>query len=67
MKSEKKMEAKSKKLFGITAGLFLFFTVFTLMVLLVDVQPIGPEESKVGLATINQSVFECFPYCQVRG
>ena len=60
MKSEKKMEAKSKKLFGITAGLFLFFTVFTLMVLLVDVQPIGPEESKVGLATINQSVFECF-------
>ena len=60
MKSENKMEAKSKKLFGITAGLFLFFTVFTLMVLLVDVQPIGPEESKVGLATINQSVFECF-------
>ena len=59
MKSEKKMESKSKKLFGITAGLFLLFIVFTMMVLLVDVQPVGPEGSKVGLATINQSVFEC--------
>ena len=59
MKSEKKMESKSKKLFGITAGLFLLFIVFTMMVLLVDVQPVGPEGSKVGLATINQSVFGC--------
>ena len=59
MKSERKMESKSKKLFGITAGLFLLFVVFTLMVLLVDVQPVGPEGSKVGLAIINQSVFGC--------
>ena len=59
MRSEKKIDSKSKKMFGITAGLFLLFIVFSLMVLVVDVQPIGPEESKVGFATINQSVFGC--------
>ena len=59
MRSEKKIDSKSKKMFGITAGLFLLFIVFTLMVLVVDVQPIGPEESKVGFATINQFVFGC--------
>lgn len=59
MRSEKKIDSKSKKMFGITAGLFLLFIVFTLMVLVVDVQPIGPEESKIGFATINQFVFGC--------
>ena len=59
MRSEKKIDSKSKKLFGITAGLFLLFIVFTMMVLLVDVQSIGPKDTKVGLATINQSVFGC--------
>ncbi|MBQ2120212.1 MAG: phosphoesterase PA-phosphatase, partial [Peptococcaceae bacterium] len=59
MRSEKKIDSKSKKMFGITAGLFLLFIVFTLMVLVVDVQSIGPKDTKVGLATINQSVFGC--------
>ena len=39
-----------------SAILFGAFVLLTLLVLKVDVQPIGPEESKIGLATINHMV-----------
>lgn len=54
------MQKKSKKPLIITGVLFLFFAVLTVMVKTVDVQSIGPEQSVVGLATINQFVFEFF-------
>lgn len=54
------MQKKSKKPLIITGVLFLLFAVLTVMVKTVDVQSIGPEQSVVGLATINQFVFEFF-------
>ena len=52
------MNVKSKKLFSITGALFLLFIAFTVVVLTMDVRPIGPDGSLVGLATVNQWVFE---------
>lgn len=51
---------KSKKNFVITGALFLLFAVFTILVKTVDVQPIGPEQSSVGLASLNQFVHALF-------
>lgn len=49
---------KSKKSFVVAIVLFLLFAGFTAIVSFVDVQPVGPEQSKIGLATLNQFVFE---------
>ena len=42
----------------ITAVLFLLFAAFTIVIAAVDVRPIGPEQSMVGLAAVNQFVFD---------
>lgn len=49
---------KTKTMFLTAAVLFLLFTGFTVLVSAVDVQPIGPEGSEVGLAALNQWCFE---------
>ena len=54
------MQKKLKKYLIITGGLFLIFILFTVMVKTVDVQPVGPDRSKVGLASVNQCVFKFF-------
>lgn len=46
-------QKQSKKNFIVAGVLLLLFVIYTIMVMTVDVQPIGPEGSKVGFATIN--------------
>ena len=51
MKEKKK---KVKKSFIVTAGLLVLFLIYTLAIMFVDVQPIGPQGSSVGFAKLNQ-------------
>ena len=50
------MKKETKKNFGIAAILLGAFVVWTAAVQLVDVQPIGPQGSTVGFATVNSWV-----------
>ena len=50
------MKKETKKNFGIAAILLEAFVVWTAAVQLVDVQPIGPQGSTVGFATVNSCV-----------
>ena len=47
------MKKETKKNFGVAAILLGVFVLWTVAVRLVDVQPIGPQGSAVGFATIN--------------
>lgn len=47
------MKKKSKQQLFIAVGLLAAFIVWTVLVRLVDVQPIGPEQSTVGFAALN--------------
>lgn len=49
---------KVRRNFYVTGALFLLFAVLTVSVMKVDVRPIGPENSYVGLGAVNQFVFE---------
>ena len=50
------MKKETKKNFGIAAILLGAFVLWTVAVRLVDVQPIGPQGSGVGFATVNSWV-----------
>lgn len=47
------MKMKNRRNFYIAAGLLAAFVLWTVLLCLVDVQVIGPRDSKVGFATIN--------------
>lgn len=49
---------KSRKTGFLAGVLLILFLAWTILVSFVDVRAIGPEQSKVGLATLNQFVFE---------
>ena len=49
---------KEKKNLFICAGLILFAIIYTCLVKVVDVQPVGAEGSNIGFATINKFVFD---------
>ena len=51
------MKGKSSIGWIVAGALLALFVIFTVVVSLVDVQPIGPLESSVGLATVNGAVF----------
>ena len=57
-RKEKRMSRESKRNFSIAGVLLLFFVLFTIAVLKVDVQAIGPKNSSVGLASVNGFLFE---------
>ena len=52
------MQRKSKTYFIVTGMLFLSFIIFTVLVKIIDVKPIGPRGSEVGFATINHFFFQ---------
>lgn len=52
------MQQQTKRSFLFTGLFFLASILFTLLVQTVDVQPIGPEQSMVGFATINRFLFQ---------
>lgn len=54
------MKTKNTKNFFISASLLIAFLLFTLMVKLIDVKPIGPEGSLVGFATLNRWIHNLF-------
>lgn len=47
------MKRRNQRNLWITAGLFVLFILWTVAVLCIDVQEIGPNESSVGFATVN--------------
>lgn len=51
---------RSQKKFAWAFLLFVLFLLFTLAVKTVDVQPIGPEGSRIGFAGINRFFFQLF-------
>ena len=50
------MKKESQRNFRIATGMLLAFLLWTVAIQFVDVQAIGPQESSVGFATINQFV-----------
>lgn len=54
------MKIKTKNTILKSIGLFVLFAVLIIMLKTVDVRPIGPQNSSVGLACINENVFQLF-------
>ena len=60
MKEEKK---KIQNNFIVAAGLLALFILYTVAIMFVDVQPIGPQGSSVGFCG-SQSIFSYAVWCE---
>lgn len=49
------MNQGNKRILFLAAGLLAAFAVWTVLVMTVDVRPVGPESSSVGMATLNKA------------
>ncbi len=49
--------SKTRKSYIATISLFVLFIIYTVLVKTVDVQPVGPEDTEIGFASINMAVF----------
>ncbi len=56
------MTRESKKYLITAAALTVLFVLFTVLVKLVDVQAVGPQQSEVGLATMNAAMATTIGY-----
>jgi undecaprenyl-diphosphatase len=52
------MKKSNRINFAVTGALFSLFVILTIMLMYVDVKPVGPDGSCVGFATVNKSVSE---------
>ena len=52
------MKRKNQRNLWIAVGLFVAFALWTVLITFVDVQPIGPEGSEVGFASLNGFMHE---------
>ena len=52
------MKRKNQRNLWIAVGLFVAFVLWTVLITFVDVQPIGPEGSEVGFASLNGFMHE---------
>jgi membrane-associated phospholipid phosphatase len=59
---EKGMQKKNAENYLTSTILFLSFIVFTFLVKTVDVRPIGPDNSSVGFASVNECIFNTTGY-----
>ncbi len=55
---DQKMKKTDRINFAVTGALFFLFIMLTMMLMYVDVKPIGPEGSFVGFANVNKWVSE---------
>ncbi len=55
------MKNRAKKDLFISLSIFVVFIIYTVLVKFVDVQAIGPNDSKVGFSSLNQMIHQWFP------
>lgn len=53
-------DKQNKKIWYISGLFFLLFIILMLAIKFIDVKPIGPNGSEIGLATLNKAVFDFF-------
>lgn len=56
------MITKSKRAFALSEILIFAFLVYTGLVKVVEVAPIGPENTEVGFASLNGAIAKIFPF-----
>jgi len=56
------MKKRNRINFAITGGLLILFVIYTVALLYIDIRPIGPENSEVAFAAINEPIKNLFSF-----